>query len=237
MAVPATTATRATPARLKMSYAEFLQWSDEDSHAEWVNGEVIVQMPPKDSHQATLGFLARLLGLFVDLFDLGKVRVAPFEVKLIPGGSSREPDIFFVARANLQRLTEDRVVGPPDLVIEIISAESVRRDRHTKFREYRDAGVSEYWLLDPRAGKHTATFFQLNTRGEDELFATEADARVASHVLSGFWLRPTWLWEADTLDPLAVFCEMAGLPATFAAQLRQQIQASFRQSGIDGPPE
>ncbi len=46
---------------LRMSYEEFLQWHDEDTHAEWVDGEVIVHVPPKDIHQATLGFLYRLL--------------------------------------------------------------------------------------------------------------------------------------------------------------------------------
>ena len=80
----------------------FLERRDEDTHAEWVpidasgNGEVIVQMPPKLVHQKVVKFLSRLLDLFVHLFDLGDVEFAPFEVKLQPGRSSREPDIFFV---------------------------------------------------------------------------------------------------------------------------------------------
>ena len=51
------TAPETKPARLKMSYEEFLQWADEDTRAEWVDGEVIIPMPPKEIHQITLGYL------------------------------------------------------------------------------------------------------------------------------------------------------------------------------------
>ena len=223
------TATQTALTRLKMSYEEFLAWADEDTHAEWVNGEVIIHMPPKDIHQATLGFLHLLIQLFVHLLDLGKVRVAPFEVLLPPGHISREPDVFFVARENVSRLTQDRLAGPPDLVIEIISDDSVQRDRRDKFREYRAASVREYWIIDPRPNKQRADFFWLDASGDYELFATEDDERVTSHILPGFWLRPAWLWQADTLDPLTAFFEMRGLPTDQSEHIRQLLRS--------GPPE
>jgi Uma2 family endonuclease len=221
MAMREATSTEAKPTRLKMSYEEFLAWADEDTHAEWVNGEVIVHRPPKDIHQATLGFLYLLLGLFVDLFYLGKIRVAPFEMKATPQGSAREPDILFIANENLARLTEERLAGLADLIIEIISADSVYRDRRDKFIEYRDAGVPEYWIIDPRPDKQRADFFRLDERGEYVLFATEDDAQVKAHVLPGFWLRPAWLWQANTLNPLQCCLEIEGV----AAALTEQIQA------------
>jgi Uma2 family endonuclease len=213
MVVKEATATETKPNRLKMSYEAFLEWADEDTRAEWANGEVIIHMPPKDIHQVTLGFLYRLLGLFVDLYSLGQIRLAPFEVKLKPTGSSREPDIFFVATPNLARLTADRLVGPADLIIEIVSKESVQRDREDKFKEYAEAEVPEYWIIDPRSGKQRADFYRLNEKGGYQLFATEDDERVESYVLPGFWLRPAWLWQADTLDPLSLFFEIRGLSA------------------------
>ncbi len=215
--------------RLKMGYQEFLQWANEDTHAEWVEGEVIIHTPPKNIHQAALGFLHRLLGLFVDMFNLGKVRIAPFEMKLKPGGSSREPDILFIARENLERLTEDKLVGPADLVVEIISKDSVQRDRDDKFREYSEAGIREYWIIDPRPGKQRADFFRLAERGGYRLFATEDDERIESRVLSGFWLRPAWLWQTNEGDPFLTFCEMAGLSETLVRQFRQQVQAGFKR--------
>ncbi|HEX9921424.1 MAG TPA: Uma2 family endonuclease [Anaerolineae bacterium] len=221
MAVNEAILSKITPTRLKMSYEEFLAWADEDTHVEWVDGEVIVHMPPKNIHQTTLGFLYRLLGLFVDLFGLGKVGIAPFEVKLMPDGPSREPDLFFIANENLDRLTEDRLVGPADLIIEIVSTDSVRRDRQDKLQEYRDAGVQEYWVIDPRSNKQRADFYQRDEKGEYQLYATEDDDRAISQVLPGFWLRPAWLWQVETLSPLTCCLEIEGVAAALSRQLGQ----------------
>jgi len=206
-------------ARLRMSYEEFLEWADEDTHAEWVDGEVIVFMPAKEIHQAILGFLHRLLGLYVDLFQLGQIRVAPLEMRL--SHSAREPDILFVANNNLEQLTADRLKGPADLVIEIISDDSVQRDRRDKFKEYREAGVREYWIIDPRAGKQRADFFRLDEAGDYDLFATEDDDKVASEVLPGFWLRPEWLWQVKSLSPLTCALKIEGVAAALQEQIEQ----------------
>lgn len=214
----------------RMSYEEFLTWADEDTHAEWIDGEVIVFMPAKDIHQATLGFLFRLVSLFADLLGQGRARVAPFEMRLDPR-RSREPDILFVKQTNLTRLTPDRLDGPADLVVEIVSDDSVQRDRRDKFKEYRVAGVAEYWIIDPRPGKLRADFFALDDEGDYALFGTEDDDRVTSTVLPGFWLRPAWLWQAGTLDPFLALCEMRGL----SAEQSQAIQALLR--GADAPGE
>jgi len=228
MALKEPTISETKLAHLKMSYEEFLQWADEDTHAEWVEGEVIVHMPPKDIHQTTSGFLYWLLRSFVDLFNLGKVVIAPFEVKLKPDGPAREPDIFFIAQENLNRLTEERFVGPPDLIIEIISKESAHRDRHQKFNEYCQAGVREYWLIDSRPHKQGADFFYLNEQNEYELFATEEDERVESRVLPGFWLRPDWLWRVETLNPLTIFFEnMGGMSSEQVKEIQQTLRRGF----------
>ena len=215
------------PAHLKMTYEAFLEWVDEDTRAEWDANtqEVIIPMPPTDIHQTTLSFLLSLIDLYVRLLNLGKVSIAPFEVKLTAQGSAREPDIFFIAKENLDRLTEQRLTGPADLMIEIISADSISRDRDKKFKEYAEAGVPEYWIIDPRQGKQRADFYHLDEAGPYRLFATEEDERVESYVLPGFWLRPEWLWQADTLDPLSVFFEMRGLPAEQAQQWQQLLRS------------
>jgi len=220
---------RKSQTRLKMSYEDYAAWVDEDMHTEWANGEVIVFMPPKAIHQATLGFLHRLLGLFVDLFDLGKIHIAPFEMRLAQHNTYREPDILFVAKANLARLTEDRLEGPADLIIEIVSESTVHHDREDKFKEYQAAGVGEYWIIDPRPDKHRADFFHLDEQGVYILGATEEDERVESQALPGFWLRPAWIWQADTLNPLLAFFEMRGLPAAQIEQIQQQLMATDQE--------
>ncbi len=98
--------------RLRMSYQEWLDRVDEHAHSEWVDGEVIVYMPPGQAHQDGEFFLATLLRLFVGMRGLGKVMIAPFEMRLAAVKSSREPDIIFIAKAHLHRLTEARLDGP-----------------------------------------------------------------------------------------------------------------------------
>ncbi|MBS1251256.1 MAG: hypothetical protein MAG451_00287 [Anaerolineales bacterium] len=196
--------------RLCMSYEEFLEWADEDVHAEWVNGEVIVHLPPKNEHQLIIEFLHQLLALFVGLSDRGLVRIAPFEVKLWPDGPAREPDILFLDQEHMDALSSERLAGPPDLIVEVISPDSVRRDRSRKFREYETAGVREYWIIDSRPGYQRADFYRLDEGGRYELFATEDDDVVHSTALPEFWLRPAWLWQAPSPNPLLALAEIVG---------------------------
>lgn len=217
------------PQRLEMTYEEFLAWADEDVHAEWVDGEVIIHMPPKDRHQNVVGFLHILLRLFVDFFDLGEVRTAPFEMKLSADGPAREPDLLFVAQEDLQRLTEDRLMGPADLVVEVISDDSVTRDRATKFYEYQAAGVREYWIIDPRPGKERADFWILDDQGRYRPIPVGDDEVYRSTIISNFWLRVDWLWADKLPDPQLTFAEIADFPSDVVDALRE-MAARYRQS-------
>jgi len=64
--------------RIRMSYAEFLTQIDEHIHAEWVDGEAIIFMPPTTGHQDFVRFLSELLSAFVGFFKLGKVFLPPW---------------------------------------------------------------------------------------------------------------------------------------------------------------
>ncbi len=209
--------TDTTSQRLRMTYEEFLAWADEDVHAEWVNGEVIVQMPPKNIHQNVIEFLHTLLDLFTQMFGLGKIRIAPFEMRARPDGSAREPDMLFVATEHLDRLTELRLAGPADLVVEVVSADSVARDRADKFYEYQDAGVREYWIIDPRPDHTRADFYVLDERGRYKPVPIGADGVYRSTVLNGFWLRVDWLWAEEPTDPLRALAEIVGRDRIIAA--------------------
>ena len=218
----------AQPARLKMTYEEFREWANEDVHAEWIDGEVIIHMPPKEPHQTMVGFLERLLALFVELFNLGVVQIAPFEMRLQEEGSAWEPDIMVLRRENLSRLTEDRLAGPADLVIEIISPGSVGHDRDTKFRAYQAGGVCEYWVIDSRPNRRRADFYQLDEEGMYRLFATEDDEQVFSTVLPGFWLKPAWLWGEERPSPMAALYEMAGISSDLISQMQEALQKGLQ---------
>jgi len=151
----------APPQQRKMTYAEFLAWADEDTLAEWEDGEVIMSSPASKRHQEISSFLDQLLSIYVEVHDLGAVIPPPFQMKLEHSG--REPDLLFVAQEHLERLKETHLDGPADLVVEIVSPESAERDRGTKFYEYEKAGIPEYWLIDPQ--REQAEFYRLDARG------------------------------------------------------------------------
>jgi Uma2 family endonuclease len=195
---------------LRMSYEEYLAWADEDVHAEWVNGEVIVQMPPKEPHQRVVAFLLQLMGLFIQLFQLGRLLPAPFEMRATPDGPAREPDLIFVASEHLDRLSQERLSGPADLVVEVISDDSVARDRADKFYEYQAAGVREYWILDSRPGRERADFYVLDERGRYRPVPPESDGRYHSTVLPGFWLHVDWVTAAEPPAVLTALAQVVG---------------------------
>ncbi|MCX6045466.1 MAG: Uma2 family endonuclease [Chloroflexi bacterium] len=190
---------------LRMSYEDWLVWAGEDKQTEWVDGEVIEFMPPKRLHQALVSFLNRVIGLFIEVFELGQLQIAPFQIRLRPDGSARAPDLFFVTKEHLSQLTPERLNGPPDLIIEIISDESVHRDRVDKFDEYEAGGVPEYWILDNRPSRNRAQFYQLDAQGRYREISVEIDGIYRSRALPGFWLKVDWLWaaEPDALRALA----------------------------------
>jgi Uma2 family endonuclease len=155
-------------------------------------------MPPNIVHQRLARFLVRLLSWYVEYFELGEVVIAPFEMLLEPGRVAREPDVLFIAKAHLWRITPQRINGPADLAIEIVSHSSVIRDHRDKLKEYEAAGVREYWLLDARSDKHRARFHQLGPTGRYQTILPDATGRYDSLALDGFWLNISWLWQ----DPL-----------------------------------
>jgi Uma2 family endonuclease len=127
---------------------------------------------------------------YVEQRELGKVRIPPFQMKLADSG--REPDLIFIAREHLDRLQPTYLDGPADLVVEILSPESIGRDRGEKFYEYEQAGIPEFWLIDPLRGR--AEFYQLNAQGYYDLTTPDTEGVYRSRVLPGFWLRVAWLW-------------------------------------------
>ncbi len=195
--------------RFPMSYDDFLAWADEDVHAEWVEGEVTIFMPPNIRHQFIANFFQTLLTLFANAFDLGDVLGAPVEMRAQPEGSAREPDILFVIAAHRDRLTAQRLTGPADLVVEIVSNESASRDRSDKFYEYEAAGIAEYLIIDPRATKERVDFYGLTEAGKYLAVLPDGVGRYHSAVLPGFWFDPAWFWAAPTPDPLLTLVEIA----------------------------
>ncbi|BCX02894.1 MAG: hypothetical protein KatS3mg053_0832 [Candidatus Roseilinea sp.] len=191
-----------------MSFEEFLTWDPEGGLTEWINGEAVQYMAATNTHQKVVEFLTALLKLFVRIERLGQIFTGPYTMRAIEGGSGREPDVFFVSTANLSRVTDKVLNGPADLVIEVVSDDSVNRDRVEKFDEYEAAGIPEYWVIDPRPHRKRADFFVRNADGRYQQ-APASGGVYRSQVLPGFWLKVDWLWE-ENADVLAALAAIVG---------------------------
>lgn len=203
----------------RMSFEEFLEWAPESRIAEWVDGEVIMPSPPKFGHQDISDFLAATLRIFVQAFQLGQVISAPFLVRPRPDLPGREPDLLFIATPRALNDQTARLEEAPDLVVEVISRESVGRDRGDKYVEYAEAGVQEYWLINGL--QKQAEFYQLNELGLYDLAFAGHGGVYVSQVIQGFALPVEWLWQTPRPRPELAVLEIAG-----PAYARQILQAS-----------
>ncbi|MCS7208968.1 MAG: Uma2 family endonuclease [Fimbriimonadales bacterium] len=180
-----------------VSFEQFIEWLDEDTHAEWVDGKVILKMPVSFKHQHENRYIVKLLAAWVeDQHQMGYVYTAPLQVKLtLPDGRqrSREPDIVVILNDRLNQMTEQYFDGAPNLIVEVLSPTTRAIDRGEKFAEYEAAGVPEYWLIDP--DRQYAEFFQLDETGAYRVAFSGSEGVYRSRVLEGLWLELRWLWE------------------------------------------
>jgi Uma2 family endonuclease len=191
---PTGSATSVAPPR--MTYEQFLEWADEDTNAEWVNGEIVWMSPESDPHQKLALFLLRVLAAFVDERQSGEIRFERYQMKTTPHLPGREPDLLFVAIEHLSRFKGNHLEGPADLAVEIVSPESRERDCDEKYAEYEEGGVPEYWLLDQP--QQQAIFYLLGEDGRYHPATLDEEGIFRSRTLPGFWLKVDWLWQ----DPL-----------------------------------
>ena len=100
-------------------------------------------------HQRVVARFYKLLDAWVAGHGLGETGIAPIDMVLAPHRAT-QPDVIFIAKERLS-IIRSSVMGAADLVAEVISPESRRRDRIDKRDLYEQHGVREYWLIDPEA--------------------------------------------------------------------------------------
>ena len=136
------------PKQGEWTYNDYANLPDDGRRYEVMNGVLLLIPTPNSAHQSAAMRFAYHFFQHVELTGLGTVMAAPFDVELTRKRVV-QPDFLVVLNANLQNLTESRLVGPPDLAIEIASPGTAVYDRLSKYEAYEQAGVSEYWLADP----------------------------------------------------------------------------------------
>ncbi len=182
-----------------ISYRKFLEWNGEEGWFEWVDGEVIKMSNPSLKHQQLSRFLAAILQFWVEAKKIGEVIPSPFQIKFDFRPSGRQPDIMFISNENLHLIEKQYVDGKADLIIEILSPESIEWDTQIKFREYEMAGIKEYWTIDPNT--RTAIFYGFDETGKYKMLTISADGIFESRVIENLWIDTNWLWQ-ENLPPL-----------------------------------
>jgi Uma2 family endonuclease len=143
-----------TAKRYTVEEVALLSEEHEGDRHELIDGELFVTPMPLMKHQAVSSNIVYALEQHVRNNALGVVRTAPTGVRLA-SDTLLIPDACFVASARLAILGDWLIEGPPDLVVEILSRGTRRRDRETKREVYARFGVREYWIIDPVANSVT----------------------------------------------------------------------------------
>ncbi|MBX3065936.1 MAG: Uma2 family endonuclease [Anaerolineae bacterium] len=136
--------------RTKVTAQEFRQLPETLTPTELIDGEVIVSPSPIATHQRVV---VKSVIVLEKWNVQGTTYVAPMDVEF-DEENTPQPDIFWIAKENTLCILSDNgkyFRGAPDLIIEVLSDGSIRRDRKTKYQLYEKYGVREYWIVDPMA--------------------------------------------------------------------------------------
>lgn len=183
----------------RMSEQQFVASCDEDTRAEWVDGEVVMMSPANLEHCDLEAWLLSLLRMLVEQHDLGIV-LSEAQVRLPDQRSLRVPDIWFLSKERRGLLRPTHLEGPPELIVEIVSPDSQSRDWREKYIEYQAAGVREYWIIDPMSQRVEVHALSPEAAavesgpGSHYRRLEEKDGIITSAVLPMLRMRTAWLW-------------------------------------------
>jgi Uma2 family endonuclease len=159
----------------------------EGEPVELIRGRLVVSPAPNTLHQTIVGLLTYLL-FGITRHSGGRALASPVDVEL-DDHTILQPDVLYVRRER-RGIIQERVVGPPDLLIEVLSPSNSRRDRVDKLGLYAQYGVAEYWIVDPVERQFD---FLVNRGGRFEV-QPQQDNRYVSPVcpeleidLAAFW--------------------------------------------------
>jgi Uma2 family endonuclease len=134
---------------VKLTYDDFVQFPNDRQRHELIDGAHYVTPSPSTRHQQILGRLHLAIGNWLDAQPIGQLFCAPLDV-VLSHFDVVEPDLLYVSNERAAEvLTTAHAAGAPDLVIEIGSPGTRRRDQTIKRRLYQRFGVTEYWFVDP----------------------------------------------------------------------------------------
>jgi Uma2 family endonuclease len=181
-------------AHRKLTYEDYVLIPEDLLRHEILDGEHYVTPAPGRDHQGAAMNLCLKIAVFVRKHRLGNVFFAPFDVLLSPHDIA-QPDLLYISNERAAILTEANAQGAPDLVIEILSKSTRRRDETLKRDRYERFGVLEYWLADPV--RQTVRIYRSSGEsfGAPEDLSAAAGDVLTTPLLQGFEMRVSEIFE------------------------------------------
>ncbi len=157
---------------------------DDGFRYELIEGVLTMAASPRPLHQDIIFQIAKIIANYLDKKLLGKIYLSPLDVQF-NDKNIYQPDLLFVSNERLHIISEKRIIGAPDLIIEILSESSYELDTKIKYRVYEESGVQEYWIIDPN--KKSMTFYH---RIDKSFKKIPYDKEYSSSVLKDFSIHP-----------------------------------------------
>lgn len=162
-------------------------WSEahEDTRAEWIMGRAVLHSPVKGRH---FKVFINLMGTFIPYVQAhGLGQLTGESTAVACGRNDFMPDIAFWVKERQDELGNEASIFPaPDFVVEILSNSTEKLDRGIKMESYAEAGVQEYWLVDPRS--LAVEVYYLGADGYFELTCTYQGGAIPCRVIKGLEL-------------------------------------------------
>jgi Uma2 family endonuclease len=174
---------------------EFYRLVPDGQKADLIDGVIYTASPDSLRANELTGLVFFLLKGFAESQRLGgEVLLHRYTFELSPVRAP-EPDVAYVRADRLNLVAERAMHGAPDIAVEVVSRESRQRDYGEKRQLYEEAGVAEYWIIDPI--QQRVEFLVLEA-GRYQIARLEENRRFRSRALPGFWIDVDWL----LADPL-----------------------------------
>lgn len=173
-----------------VTFEQFCALVPDGQKADLIDG--VIYMASPDSHRSNriTSFLTTLFEAYIAARNLGgEVFVNRFAFRLTEIRAP-EPDVAYVRPERLELIEEGCMQGGPDIAVEVVSRDSRNRDYGEKRQIYQEAGVLEYWIIDPIQKR--VEFLRLQN-DRYELTPLEKNRIFRSEALPGFWIDTDWL--------------------------------------------
>jgi Uma2 family endonuclease len=181
---------------------DFWSFANEDIKCELLGGMLVIHSPANTEHETFFSYLSTILRFYLDWMKVGKIFGSRLVMHLSPIWNP-EPDLMVILNDKLESLSQSRLEGPADLIIEILSDSTRSIDLEKKLPQYLKSGVTEVWIIDP-ADQKLSIYWE---NDHIEYISTE-DTIIHSIILPQLNFKAKWLWDQENFPTDLIIQQM-----------------------------